>query len=136
MDSLRPGFTTTTTGAVDLQDAGKTVVLLGKDKGEANEEGVFGESSDVTGKGEVYKKVVKPAFMYGLKMVALIKRHLEVELEVAELKILAVLLDVTRTDTKKENETTNEYYVIHLAVQKASAPVILSEILILILFTL
>lgn len=115
---------------------GKTVVLLGKDKGEANEEGVFGESSDVTGKGEVYKKVVKPASMYGLKMVALIKRHLEVELEVAQLKILAVLLEVTRTDTKKENETTNEYYVIHLAVQKASAPVILSEILIQILFIL
>lgn len=49
----------------------------------------------------------------------------------AELKILAVLLEVTRTDTKKEKESTNEYYVIHLAVQKASAPVILSEILIL-----
>lgn len=32
---------------------------------------------------------------------------------------------------KKEKETTNEYYVIHLAVQEASAPVILSEILIL-----
>lgn len=51
-------------------------------------------------KGKVYKTVVRPAMMYGLQTVALSKR-LEVELEVAEMKMLR--LSLTRMD-KIRNE--------------------------------
>ena len=48
-------------------------------------------------KGKVYKTVVRPAMLYGLEAVALTKRQ-EVELEVAELKMLRFSLGVTRMD--------------------------------------
>lgn len=84
---------------------GKTVVLLGKDKGEANEEGVFGRRSDV---------------------------YVWFEVEVGgRVEDISCFTGSDQDRHKKEKETTNEYYVIHLAVQEASAPVILSEILIL-----
>ncbi|KAK3570337.1 hypothetical protein QTP86_017152 [Hemibagrus guttatus] len=48
-------------------------------------------------KGKVYKTVVRPAMLYGLKTVSLRKRQ-ESELEVAELKMLRFSLRVTRLD--------------------------------------
>ncbi|KAK3561987.1 hypothetical protein QTP86_022733, partial [Hemibagrus guttatus] len=48
-------------------------------------------------KGKVYKTVVRPAMLYGLKTVSLRKRQ-ESELEVAELKMLRFFLGVTRLD--------------------------------------
>ncbi|KAF7704118.1 hypothetical protein C0J45_7434, partial [Silurus meridionalis] len=48
-------------------------------------------------KGKVYRTVVRPAILYGLETVALSKRQ-EVELEVAELKMLRFSLEVTRMD--------------------------------------
>ncbi|KAI5617633.1 hypothetical protein C0J50_22801 [Silurus asotus] len=48
-------------------------------------------------KGKVYRTVVRPAMLYGLETVALSKRQ-EVELEVAELKMLRFSLGVTRMD--------------------------------------
>ncbi|KAI5086583.1 butyrophilin-like protein 3 [Silurus meridionalis] len=53
-------------------------------------------------KGKVYRSVVRPAMLYGLETVALSKRQ-EVELEVAELKMLRFSLGVTRMD-KIRNE--------------------------------
>ena len=53
-------------------------------------------------KGKVYKMVVRPAMLYGLEMVARMKRQ-EVELEVTELKMLRFSLGVTRMD-KIRNE--------------------------------
>ncbi|KAI5623886.1 hypothetical protein C0J50_16567 [Silurus asotus] len=53
-------------------------------------------------KGKVYRTVVRPAMLYGLETVALSKRQ-EVELEVAELKMLRFSLGVTRMD-KIRNE--------------------------------
>ncbi|KAI5102710.1 hypothetical protein C0J45_8062, partial [Silurus meridionalis] len=49
-------------------------------------------------KGKVYRTVVRPEMLYGLETVALSKRQ-EVELEVAELKMLRFLLGVTTMDT-------------------------------------
>ncbi|KAF7700092.1 hypothetical protein C0J45_11115, partial [Silurus meridionalis] len=48
-------------------------------------------------KGKVYGTVVRPAMLYGLETVAMSKRQ-EVELEVAELKMLRFSLEVTRID--------------------------------------
>ncbi|KAI5103026.1 hypothetical protein C0J45_6607, partial [Silurus meridionalis] len=48
-------------------------------------------------KGKVYRTVVRPAKLYGLETVASTKRQ-EVELEVAELKILRYSLVVTMMD--------------------------------------
>ncbi|KAK3573216.1 hypothetical protein QTP86_015137, partial [Hemibagrus guttatus] len=48
-------------------------------------------------KGKVYRTVVRPAMLYGLETVSLRKR-LESELEVAELKMLRFSLGVTRLD--------------------------------------
>ncbi|KAK3507024.1 hypothetical protein QTP70_000554 [Hemibagrus guttatus] len=48
-------------------------------------------------KGKVYRTVVRPAMLYGLKTVSLRKRQ-ESELEVAELKMLRFSLGVTRLD--------------------------------------
>ncbi|KAK3514022.1 hypothetical protein QTP70_001284 [Hemibagrus guttatus] len=48
-------------------------------------------------KGKVYRTVVRPAMLYGLETVSLRKR-LESELELAELKILRFSLGVTRLD--------------------------------------
>lgn len=45
--------------------------------------------------GKVYKMVERSDMMYGLEIVALTKSH-EVELEVAELKILRFLLGMNR----------------------------------------
>ena len=53
-------------------------------------------------KGKVYKTVARPALMYGLETVALIKGQ-EKELEVAELKTLRFPLGVTKLD-KIRNE--------------------------------
>ena len=53
-------------------------------------------------KGKIYKKVVRPAMLYGLETVALTKSQ-EAELEVAELKMLRFALGVTRMD-KIRNE--------------------------------
>ncbi|KAI5625322.1 hypothetical protein C0J50_15181 [Silurus asotus] len=54
-------------------------------------------------KGKVYRTVVRPAMLYGLETVALSKRQ-EVELEVAELKMLRFSLGVTRM-----NKIRNEF---------------------------
>ncbi|KAI5099908.1 hypothetical protein C0J45_10460, partial [Silurus meridionalis] len=51
-------------------------------------------------KGKVYRTVVRPAMLYSLETVALSKRQ-EVELEVAELKMLRFSLEVTRMDRIK-----------------------------------
>ncbi|KAK3538868.1 hypothetical protein QTP86_018772 [Hemibagrus guttatus] len=48
-------------------------------------------------KGKVYRRVVRPAMLYGLETVSLRKRQ-ESELEVAELKMLRFSLGVTRLD--------------------------------------
>ena len=48
-------------------------------------------------KGKVYKVAVRPAMLYGLETVARTKRQ-EAELEVAEFKMLRLLLGVTRID--------------------------------------
>ncbi|KAI5606440.1 hypothetical protein C0J50_1939, partial [Silurus asotus] len=48
-------------------------------------------------KGKVYRTVVRPEMLYGLETVALRKRQ-EVELEVAELKMLRFLLGGTTKD--------------------------------------
>ncbi|KAI5612981.1 hypothetical protein C0J50_4223 [Silurus asotus] len=48
-------------------------------------------------KGKVYRTVVRPEMLYGLETVALSKRQ-EVELEVAELKMLRCLLEVMMMD--------------------------------------
>ncbi|KAI5093330.1 hypothetical protein C0J45_16468, partial [Silurus meridionalis] len=48
-------------------------------------------------KGKVYRTVVRPEMLYGLETVALSKRQ-EVELEVAELKMLTFSLGVTTMD--------------------------------------
>ena len=53
-------------------------------------------------KGKVYKVAVRPAMLYGLETVALMKRQ-EAEMEVAELKMLRFSLGVTRMD-KIRNE--------------------------------
>ena len=53
-------------------------------------------------KGKVYKVAVRPAMLYGLETVSLTKRQ-EVEMEVAELKMLRFSLGVTRMD-KIRNE--------------------------------
>ena len=53
-------------------------------------------------KGKVYKVAVRPAMLYGLETVALTKRE-EVEMEVAELKMLRFSLGVTRME-KIRNE--------------------------------
>ena len=53
-------------------------------------------------KGKVYRMVVRPAMMYGLETVALTKKQ-EVELEVAELRMLRFAMGVTRMD-KVRNE--------------------------------
>ena len=53
-------------------------------------------------KGKVYRVAVRPAMLYGLETVALTKRQ-EVEMEVAELKMLRFSLGVTRMD-KIRNE--------------------------------
>ncbi|KAI5615975.1 hypothetical protein C0J50_8706, partial [Silurus asotus] len=53
-------------------------------------------------KGKVYRTVVRPAMLYGLETVSLSKRQ-EVELEVAELKMLRFSLGVTSMD-KIRNE--------------------------------
>ncbi|KAI5087806.1 hypothetical protein C0J45_22295, partial [Silurus meridionalis] len=57
-------------------------------------------------KGKVYRTVVRPAMLYGLETVALRKRQ-EMELEVAELKMLRFSLGVTRMD-KIRNEFRNK----------------------------
>ena len=54
-------------------------------------------------KGKVCEVAVRPAMLYGLETVALKKRQ-EVEMEVAELKMLQFSLGVTRMD-----KITNEY---------------------------
>ncbi|KAF7686886.1 hypothetical protein HF521_015279, partial [Silurus meridionalis] len=51
-------------------------------------------------KGKVYRTVVRPVMLYVLETVALSKRQ-EVELEVAELKLLRFLLGVVRMDRIK-----------------------------------
>ncbi|KAI5621974.1 hypothetical protein C0J50_18358 [Silurus asotus] len=56
----------------------------------------------VSARMNAYRTVVRPALLYGLETVALSKRK-EVELEVAELKMLRFLLGVTRMD-KIRNE--------------------------------
>ena len=56
----------------------------------------------VKGKVYYYKVAVRPAMLYGLETVALTKRQ-EVEMEVAELKMLRFSLGVTRMD-KIRNE--------------------------------
>ena len=53
-------------------------------------------------KGKVYRVAVRPAMLYGLETVALMKRQ-EAEMEVAELKMLRFSLGVTRMD-KIRNE--------------------------------
>ena len=53
-------------------------------------------------KGKVYRVAVRPAMLYGLEMVALMKIQ-EAKMEVAELKMLRFSLGVTRMD-KIRNE--------------------------------
>ena len=48
-------------------------------------------------KGKIHRTVVRPAMMYGLETVAMLKRQ-ESELEVAEMKMLRFELGVTRMD--------------------------------------
>ena len=55
-------------------------------------------------KGKVYKTVARPAMMYGLETVSVIKKQ-EAELVVAELKMLKFSLGVSRMD-KIKNEFT------------------------------
>ena len=53
-------------------------------------------------KGKVYKMVVRPAMLYGLETVLLTKKQ-EVELAVAELKMLRFSFGVTRVDKIKND---------------------------------
>ena len=53
-------------------------------------------------KGKVYSSVVRPAIVYGLKMVAVTKKQME-EMEVAEMKMLRFAMGMTRKD-KIRNE--------------------------------
>ena len=48
-------------------------------------------------KGKVYSSEVRPAIVYGLKMVAITKKHVK-EMEVAEMKMLRFAMRVTRKD--------------------------------------
>ncbi|KAI5086421.1 hypothetical protein C0J45_24008, partial [Silurus meridionalis] len=57
-------------------------------------------------KGKVYRTVVRPEMLYGLETVALSKRQ-EVELEVAELKMLRCSLGLTTMD-RIRNEFNKE----------------------------
>ena len=52
-------------------------------------------------KGKIYKRAVRPAMLCGLEAVALMKRQ-EVELKVAELKMLRFSLGAMRMDEIKE----------------------------------
>ncbi|KAI5085121.1 NACHT, LRR and PYD domains-containing protein 12 isoform X3 [Silurus meridionalis] len=61
-------------------------------------------------KGKVYRTVVRPEMLYGLETVALSKRQ-EVELEVAELKMLKFLLGVTRTDNIRNDSIRGRTHV-------------------------
>ena len=54
-------------------------------------------------KGKVYKLAVRPAMLYGLETVALMKRQ-EAEMEVAELKMVRFSIGMTR-----EDEIRNKY---------------------------
>ena len=51
-------------------------------------------------KGKVYNTVVRPAMLYGMETVALMRRQ-EAELEVAELRMLRFAMGVTRLDKIK-----------------------------------
>ena len=54
-------------------------------------------------KGKVYSSVLRPAMVYGLKMVAVTKKQVE-EMEVAEMKMLRFAMGVTR-----KHKIRNEY---------------------------
>lgn len=61
-------------------------------------------------KGKIYTVVVRPALMYSLEMVAIIKRQ-EAELEMAELKMLSFLSGVTRTDRIRNEDIRGTAHV-------------------------
>ena len=54
-------------------------------------------------KVKVYSSVVRPAMVYGLKIVVVIKKQVQ-EMEIAEIKMLRFAMGVTRKD-----KTRNEY---------------------------
>ncbi|KAK3559045.1 hypothetical protein QTP86_000049 [Hemibagrus guttatus] len=64
-------------------------------------------------KGKVYRTVVRPAMLYGLETVSLRKRQ-ELELEVAELKMLRFSLGVTRLDRIRNEYISGTAHVGHL----------------------
>ena len=53
-------------------------------------------------KGKVYSSIVRPAMVYGLETVAVIKKQVE-EMEVAEMKMLRFAMGVTRKDKIRNN---------------------------------
>ena len=58
---------------------------------------IFDKRIEAKAKERVYKRVVRPAMLYGLERVELTKRH-EAELEVTQLKMLRFSLELTMMD--------------------------------------
>ena len=63
-------------------------------------------------KGKVYKRVVRPAMLYGLEAVALMKIQ-EVELEVAEFKILRFSMVVIKMNRIRNKQIRGTARVGH-----------------------
>ena len=62
-------------------------------------------------KGKVYNTAVRPAMLYGMETVALTRRQ-EVELEVAELRMLRFAMGVTRLDKIKNTHVRGTANVV------------------------
>ena len=68
----------------------------------------LGQESSSKSKRNVYKRVAKPARLFGLQTVALTKRQ-EAELQVADIKILRFSLGVMKMDrSRNEHQRTSE----------------------------
>ena len=64
-------------------------------------------------KGKVYNTAVRPAMLYGMETVALTRRQ-EVELEVAELRMLRFAMGVTRLDKIKNTHVRGTANVVRI----------------------
>ena len=72
-------------------------------------------------KGKVYKMVVRPAMLYGLETVPLTKKQ-EVELVVAELKMLIFSLGVIRMDMQCAKQPRPQLFDLALILHSNALP--------------
>ena len=64
-------------------------------------------------KGKVYNTAVRPAMLYGMETVALMRRQ-EVELEVAELRMLRFAMGVMRLDKIKSTHVRGTVNIVRI----------------------